>query len=109
MYNQRLLKRFKEKPHKRVVVIQNIINEIEHKYHEDFIENVILCFKNLVAGSFIILIDLNYPIIRNFTYELETRLKKYVIKSFGNSGDYVNRRTDIFLPQIIENYVFDYI
>ena len=102
-----LLKRFKANPYKRVVVFQNIINEIEHKFHEEFIENVLICFKNLVAGSFIILIDLNYPIIRNVTYQIETRLKKNVIKSFGNSGDIVNRRTDVFLPQIIANNLYD--
>ena len=102
-----LLKRFKANPYKRVVVFQNIINEIEHKYHEEFIENFLKCFKNLAAGSFIIIIDLNYPIIRNVTYQIETRLKKNVIKGFGNSGDIVHRRTNIFLPQIIKNNLYD--
>ena len=102
-----LLKRFRENQYKRVVVIQNMINEIEHKSHEVFIENVIKCYENLVAGSFLILIDFTYQININVTYQLETRLKKDVIKSFGRSGDFVTSRADIFLPEIIENNLYD--
>ena len=104
-----LLKRFRENQYKRVVVIQNMINELEHKSQEVFIENVIKFYENLVAGSFLILIDLRYEIILNVTYQLETRLKKDVIKSFGGAGDYENIRTGIFLPEIIENNLFDYL
>ena len=102
-----LLKRFRENQYKRVVVIQNMINELEHKSQEVFIENVIKCYENLVAGSFLILIDLKYSIVLNVTYQLETRLKKDVIKSFGGAGDYENIRTGIFLPEIIENNFYD--
>ena len=104
-----LLKRFRGNQYKRVVVIQNMINELEHKSQEVFIENVIKCYENLVAGSFLILIDLRYKIILNVTYQLETRLKKDVIKTFGGAGDYENIRTGIFLPEIIENNLFDYL
>ena len=102
-----LLKRFRENQYKRVVVIQNMINELEHKSQEVFIENVIKCYENLVAGSFLILIDLRYKIILNVTYQLETKLKKDVIKSFGSSGDYVESWANIILPEIIENNLFD--
>ena len=102
-----LLRRYRENQYKRVVVIQNIINEIEQQSHEVFIENVIKCYENLVAGSFLILIDLKYSIVLNVTYQLETKLKKDVIKSFGSSGDYVESWANIILPEIIENNLFD--
>ena len=102
-----LLRRYRENQYKRVVVIQNIINEIEQHSHEVFIENVIKCYENLVAGSFLILIDLKYSIVLNVTYQLETKLKKDVIKSFGSSGDYVESWANIILPEIIENNLFD--
>ena len=50
-----LLKRYRKNQYKRVVVIQNIINEIEQQSHEVFIENIIKCYENLLAGSFLIL------------------------------------------------------
>ena len=102
-----LLRKYKNNQYKRVVVIQNIINEIEQHSHEVFIENVIKCYENLVAGSFLILIDLKYSIVLNVTYQLETKLKKDVIKSFGSSGDYVESWANIILPEIIENNLFD--
>ena len=102
-----LLRRYRENQYKRVVVIQNIINEIEQQSHEVFIENIIKCYENLVAGSFLILIDLTYNVIFNVTYQLETRLKKDVIMRFGGAGDVVNSRTGIFLPEIIENNLYD--
>ena len=102
-----LLKRYRKNQYKRVVVIQNIINEIEQQSHEVFIENIIKCYENLVAGSFLILIDLTYNVIFNVTYQLETRLKKDVIMRFGGAGDVVNSRTGIFLPEIIENNLYD--
>ena len=77
------MRKYKNNQYKRVGVIQNIINEIEQHSHEVFIENVIKCYENLVAGSFLILIDLKYSIVLNVTYQLETKLKKDVIKSFG--------------------------
>ena len=102
-----LLKRYRKNQYKRVVVIQNIINEIEQQSHEVFIENVIKCYENLVAGSFLILIDLIYDVNFNVTYQLETRLKKDVIKSFGLPG-YKESWPGIILPEIIENNLFDY-
>ena len=102
-----LLKRFRKNKYKRVVVIQNIINEIEQQSHEVFIENVIKIYENLIPGSFLILIDLNYSENFNVTYQLETRFKKDVIKSYGRQGDMVNSRTNIYLPEIIENNLFD--
>jgi hypothetical protein len=102
-----LLKRYRKNRYKRVVVIQNIINEIEQQSHEVFIENIIKCYENLVAGSFLILIDLTYTVIFNVTYQLETRLKKDVIMRFGGPGDVVNSRTGIFIPEIIENNLYD--
>ena len=102
-----ILRRYRENQYKRVVVIQNIINEIEQQSHEVFIENIIKCYENLVAGSFLILIDLTYNVIFNVTYQLETRLKKDVIMRFGGAGDVVNSRTGIFLPEIIENNLYD--
>ena len=102
-----LLKRYKANPYKRVVVFQNLINEIDQKYHENFIENIIICFKNLVAGSFIIIIDLDYRVIRNVTYQIETKLKKAVIKKFGNSNNYENKPVNQFIPQIIKNNLYD--
>ncbi len=102
-----LLRRYRENQYKRVVVIQNIINEIEQQSHEVFIENVIKCYDNLVPGSFLILIDFQYSIILNVTNKLETRLKKDVIKSFGLPG-YKESWPVIILPEIIENNLFDY-
>ena len=102
-----LLKRYRGNQYKRVVVIQNMINEIGQKSHDVFIENIIKCYENLVAGSFLILIDFTYQININVTYQLETRLKKDVIKSFGRSGDFVTSRADIFLPEIIKNNLYD--
>ena len=102
-----LLKRYRKNQYKRVVVIQNIINEIEQQSHEVFIENIIKCYENLLAGSFLILIDLTYTVIFNVTYQLETRLMKDVIMRFGGPGDVVNSRTGIFIPEIIENNLYD--
>jgi hypothetical protein len=103
-----LLKRYRDNKYKRVVVIQNIINEIEQTAHKYFIENVVKCYKNLVAGSFLILIDLDYRSNFNVTYQLEKRLNTDVIKRFGGKGDIEISRTNIFLPEIIENNLFEY-
>ena len=102
-----LLKRLRLNPYKRVVVIQNIINEIEQHSLDVFIENVIKCYKNLAAGSFLILIDLNYDIVPNVAEKIESILKKDVIKSFCKEGGYFECRAYINLPEIIETYLFE--
>ena len=102
-----LLRRFSENQHKRVVVIQNIINEIERQYHEVFIENVIKCYKNLVPGSLLILIDLKYPIVPKVASKLESKLEDDLIKSFGSSVNYEVDYANIILPELIKNNFFD--
>ena len=102
-----LLRRFSENQHKRVVVIQNIINEIEPQYHKVFIENVIKCYKNLVPGSLLILIDLKYPIVPKVASKLESKLEDDLIKSFGSSVNYEVDYANIILPELIKNNFFD--
>ena len=102
-----LLKRYKSNTYKRIVVFQNIINEIEQKFHEKFIENVLICFKNLVAGSFLIIIDLNYGVARSVTYQIESKLREALIKNFGNSDNYENKPVNRLIPQIIRNNLYD--
>ena len=102
-----LLRRFSENQHERVVVIQNIINEIEPQYHKVFIENVIKCYKNLVPGSLLILIDLKYPIVPKVASKLESKLEDDLIKSFGSSVNYEVDYANIILPELIKNNFFD--
>ena len=102
-----LLRRFSENQHERVVVIQNIINEIEPQYHKVFIENVIKCYKNLVPGSLLILIDLKYPIVPKVASKLESKLEDELIKSFGSSVNYEVDYANIILPELIKNNFFD--